>query len=69
MEDTQPPILAEENVIRYVFQTTWDRLKKVRRTARFLLHHGLYANMDTTEVISRFAQAQAQPRSQLEKLI
>lgn len=29
MEDTQPPVLAEESVIRYVFQTTWDRLKKV----------------------------------------
>ncbi len=66
MEDTQPPVLAEENVIRYVFQTTWDRLKKVRRTVRFLLHHGPHANMDPTEVISRFAQAEAQPRFQLE---
>ncbi|KAM0803199.1 Presilphiperfolan-8-beta-ol synthase [Usnea florida] len=28
MEDTQRPVMAEENAIRYVFQTTWDRLKK-----------------------------------------
>lgn len=31
MEDTQPHVLAEENAIRYVFQNTWDRLKKVLR--------------------------------------
>lgn len=29
MEDTQQPVSVEENAIRYVFQTTWDRLKKV----------------------------------------
>lgn len=29
MEDTESPIQPEESPIRYVFQTTWDRLKKV----------------------------------------
>ena len=33
MEDTQPPVRAKENAIRYVFQTTWDRLKQVLRIA------------------------------------
>ena len=51
MEDTQPPVLAEENAVRYVFQTTWDRLKKVPRIARVLPRHGPHANMSTTEVI------------------
>ena len=63
MEDTQPPVLAEENALRYVFQTTWDRLKKVPRIARFLNHHGPHANVNITEIISRFARAEPQPRS------
>lgn len=29
MEDTQAPVQVEDNAIRYMFQTTWDRLKKV----------------------------------------
>ena len=29
MEDNESPVQAEENAIRYVFQTTWDRLKLV----------------------------------------
>lgn len=66
MEDTQPPVLAEENAIRYVFQTTWDRLKKVPRIGRVLPHHGTNANMNTIEVISRFARAEAQPLFQTE---
>ena len=37
MEDTQPPVRAEENAIKYVFQTIWDRLKQVLRIA-FLLN-------------------------------
>lgn len=28
MEDTEPPVQPKESPIRYVFQTTWDRLKK-----------------------------------------
>ncbi|RHZ53952.1 hypothetical protein CDV55_104405 [Aspergillus turcosus] len=28
MSDTEPPVRAEDNPIRYVFQTTWDRLKQ-----------------------------------------
>ena len=69
MEDTQPPVRAEENAIRYVFQTTWDRLKKVPRIACFLPHHEPHANMITTEVNSRFARAEAQPRFQTQQLI
>ena len=65
MEDTQQPVLAEENAIRYVFQTMWDRLKKVPRIVHFLSHHGSHANVNTTEIISRFARAEAQPRSQV----
>ncbi|KAL8970703.1 MAG: hypothetical protein Q9183_001390 [Haloplaca sp. 2 TL-2023] len=29
MEDTEPPVRVEDNPIRYVFQTCWDRLKQV----------------------------------------
>lgn len=29
MDDTRPPKTIEDNAIRYVFQITWDRLKKV----------------------------------------
>jgi len=29
MEDTEPPIQPKDNPIRYVFQITWDRIKKV----------------------------------------
>lgn len=28
LEDTQPLVQIEDNAIRYVFQTTWDRFKK-----------------------------------------
>ncbi|KAL8867967.1 MAG: hypothetical protein Q9174_005312, partial [Haloplaca sp. 1 TL-2023] len=28
MEDTEPPVRVEDNPIRYVFQTCWDRLKQ-----------------------------------------
>ncbi|KAI2765398.1 hypothetical protein DTO012A8_9382 [Penicillium roqueforti] len=28
MEDTQPPVRWDDNPIRFVFQTTWDRLKQ-----------------------------------------
>ncbi|KGO75960.1 Terpenoid synthase [Penicillium italicum] len=28
MEDTQPPVRRDDNPIRFVFQTTWDRLKQ-----------------------------------------
>ena len=65
MEDTQPPVLAEEDATKYVFQTTWDRLKKVPRIARSLSHHEPHANMDTTEIISRFARAELQPLFQI----
>ena len=37
MEDTQPPVRAKENAVRYVFQTTWDRLKQVLRIAFHLI--------------------------------
>ncbi|CDM27661.1 Presilphiperfolan-8-beta-ol synthase [Penicillium roqueforti FM164] len=30
MEDTQPPVRWDDNPIRFVFQTTWDRLKQIR---------------------------------------
>ena len=69
MEDTQPPVLAEEDAIKYMFQTTWDRLKKVPRIARSLSHRGPHANMDTTEIISRFARAASQPLYQIGSLI
>jgi hypothetical protein len=32
MSDEELPVRREDNPIRYVFQTTWDRLKQVRCT-------------------------------------
>ncbi|KAF7596078.1 hypothetical protein BBP40_003340 [Aspergillus hancockii] len=29
MDDTNPPAQPEDNILRYVFQTTWDRMKKL----------------------------------------
>lgn len=29
MTDQEPPVKREDNPIRYVFQTIWDRVKKV----------------------------------------
>lgn len=30
LEDNNPPVQRDDNPIHYVFQTTWDRFKKVR---------------------------------------
>lgn len=35
MEDIEPPVRREDNAIRYVFQTTWDRLKQVTKKPTF----------------------------------
>ncbi len=40
MDDMQPPVLAEENIIRHVFQITWDRVKKVLGIALRLTSRG-----------------------------
>ena len=31
MEETQPPVEADQNKVRYLFRTIWDRVKKVCR--------------------------------------